>query len=171
MNEGQQIFASDLTPKHHGWLIKIPNSAYEPDRVLSGPSHRTITLSGVRRWIYADQPRVGLLGLETGQPYRGTEFHLPADAPVTLVRQIKRGIPRPREKDYPEQCPPLCAERSHPEGEHDQAEHGCLCWRLCTMGPTCPGANAGLDRGCDRARGRPPRAHPDVTFPPGEVTP
>lgn len=50
----------------------------------------------------------------------------------------------------PETCPSLCVERSHPGREHDPAEDGCYCWQLCAMGPTCPGANAGLDRGCWR---------------------
>jgi len=50
----------------------------------------------------------------------------------------------------PETCPSLCVERSHPGREHAEAEHGCYCWELCSMGPTCPGANAGLDRGCWR---------------------
>lgn len=56
----------------------------------------------------------------------------------------------------PETCPSLCVERSHPGSEHDPAEHGCYCWELCSMGPTCPGANAGLDRGCWRTRDFPP---------------
>lgn len=50
----------------------------------------------------------------------------------------------------PETCPSLCVERSHPGREHDPATHGCYCWELCSMGPTCPGANAGLPRGCHR---------------------
>lgn len=51
---------------------------------------------------------------------------------------------------HPETCPSLCVERSHPGREHDPATDGCHCWRPCAMGPTCPGANAGLRRGCWR---------------------
>lgn len=47
-------------------------------------------------------------------------------------------------------CPTLCVQRSHFGREHDEATDGCTCWQLCEMGPTCPGANAGLDRGCWR---------------------
>ena len=54
---------------------------------------------------------------------------------------------------HPETCPSLCVERGHPGREHDPATDGCYCWELCDMGPTCPGANAGLPRGCWRIGG------------------
>lgn len=100
VEEGQMMAARDLSQEHHGWLIKIPNSGHEPTAVIPGPTHRTITFGGIRRWTYDGGERVGILGLETGVSWRGTEYHLPADAAVTLVRHIKRGVPRPRKNDY-----------------------------------------------------------------------
>ena len=56
-------------------------------------------------------------------------------------------------------CPSACA-ATHSGREHDESEDGCRCAELCAMGPTCPGANAGLDRGCWRTRDLP--ATPDA---------
>lgn len=91
--------AGDLGPEHHGWLVKY---AVEPDSrsSLPGPSTRTVTLIGVRRWAYEGIEYVGVLADESG-PFRGTEYRLLAETPVTLVRHIRRGVPRLRKNDYP----------------------------------------------------------------------
>jgi hypothetical protein len=94
------FLARDLGPQHHGWLVKIPNGDHDPTRVLPGPERRTITLGGTRHWTYDGADRCGLLDLALSGPWRGTEYHVSADAEVTLVRQIKKGIPRARKGDY-----------------------------------------------------------------------
>ena len=97
--EGDLPRAAELDREHHGWPVQSVPPA-DPAPTSPGPTPRELVLIGSRHWTYGGRVRVGLLADDPG-PWRGREYHVPAETVVRLMRPIKKGVPRARQGDYP----------------------------------------------------------------------
>lgn len=87
----ERITAGELTTEHYGLLI-----AFEPEPHEGGfARRREIVCDELRRWIYDGQRRVGITDFTTSGSFIGTEHHLSAETPVTVLRRIRKARKRP----------------------------------------------------------------------------
>lgn len=88
----EQTTAGDLTTEHYGFLITFES----PPRAGGfAPLRREIVCDELRRWIYNGQRRVGITDFTPSGAFIGTEHHLSAETPVTVLRRIRKARKRP----------------------------------------------------------------------------